>query len=359
MNSILLALCCNKIPVSLEDLLWKSSLLTDNIIPHDVMENYCSSRGDRNSFEVVGEISSAQQTTPSGKLNINTSKYAYMNAESRPNFSSFSFEIVKDKFKNGSFDDFISDLMIKLNKLRSIIYYKTCIDGGGLWSETTQIQLFIAYLFEKWYPYGSSHLNIAPANKDSLSINFEESEDRWGGKADLHCFKSLNVNEDINKSKATFEVKFPFDTKSFYHSKAIQPKQQLLGQSVDLSRNKPSENLYTLSYLTDIFAISVLYHIEGIAYLSERVAEPKPFCLRLLLMCCELTIEEWNRLIPNELNEVDLIDDNELSFSKKKIKPKVIILVVRNIASSLLSLMFLKFIMVLLIWMKRSIITEE
>ena len=68
-----------------------------------------------------------------------------------------------------------------------------------------------------------------------------------------------------NKAAATFEKKVPFadNGSRLHHSKALQPKQQLLGQAIGLLQELDDTNAHTLSYLTDIFAICVMYHVEG------------------------------------------------------------------------------------------------
>ena len=310
---------------SLEDLFQTSMMLTNTIIPSNVMENYCSGRA-RESTAAMAEIrSSTHKTTASGKKNLNKFKYADMDVTNRPKFVSWSIDeevlekMVKGKYTNGSCDDFMSDLIIQLNKLRSIIYFKKDRFSGNLWAETTRIQpmmqLFVTYLFKKWNVGETVPLNIAPANIDSLAIKLEELSTNWSGKTDLYCYN--NVSEgNIYESKAIIEMKVPFDPASLYHSKALQPKQQLLGQSVGLFKRKSNENSHTLSYLTDIFAISLLYHVKDVAYLSKRVTDPRAFCLRLLLMCCELTNEEWKQLLPVEPIDVDLKENEDENEEK-------------------------------------------
>ena len=56
-------------------------------------------------------------------------------------------------------------------------------------------------------------------------------------------------------------------------------------------------NASKLSFLTDLFALSVAYHVNGKVYLSRRVTDGKAFCLRLLLMCCNLSSDDWTKLI--------------------------------------------------------------
>ena len=317
-NSQLLQVIEGGMSESLEGLFQISTMLTNTIIPSNVMENYCSGR-PRESAAAMTEInSSTHKTTASGRKNLNKFKYADMDVTNRPKFVSWSIdekvleEIVKGKYANGSYDEFMLDLIKQLNKLRSIIYFKQKRFSGNLWAETRCIQpmmqLFVTYLFRKWNVGETVPLNIAPANIDTLTIKLEEFSVNWSGKTDLYCYN--NVSEgNIYESKAIIEMKVPFGRSSLHHSKALQPKQQLLGQSVGLFKRKSNENSHTLSYLTDIFAISLLYHVKDVAYLTKRVTDPRAFCLRLLLMCCVLTDEEWGQLLPVEQIDVDLKED--------------------------------------------------
>jgi hypothetical protein len=331
-------------PNSLEDLFHKSSNITDTDILFDLnLDNYCSGELGlvRDSFETTFEIttskSSTQKTTASGTKCLSKFQYADMDDYNRPKFVSWKIndhilkDIVKGKFTNGSFDDFLLDLTEQLDKLRSIIYCRYILCSKRLWNETTHIQpmmqLFITYLLKKWNVDENARLNVAPANLDKLSIKFSEVSINWSGKTDLYCF-SNDSEDDIYNSKAVFEMKVPFDRKSLFHSKALQSKQQLLGQSVGLFRKQPkTENRHTKSYLTDIFAISMLCYIKDVVYLAERVVDSKSFCLRLLLMCCELTNEEWEKLLPKDLCDVELdkdidehgdVDDRSLGNNEKK-----------------------------------------
>jgi hypothetical protein len=185
-----------------------------------------------------------------------------MNVDSRPKFKSRKIddvvleEIVKDKFIFGSFDNFLLHLTIQLDKLRSVIYYRNDV-YNSLWRETAHnqpmMQLFVTYLLKKW----NSPLNVT--NYESLSIGYNN----WVGKTDLYIF-SKESEGNIYESKAIIEMKVPFDSNSLYCSKALKSKQQLLGQSVGVLMNNP-KNHHSISYLTDIFAISMLFQIKGVA----------------------------------------------------------------------------------------------
>jgi hypothetical protein len=72
-------------------------------------------------------------------------------------------------------------------------------------------------------------------------------------------------------------------------------------------RQSPSASrIYNLLYLTDIFALAVMYHIEGKASLSKLVTDAKAFCLRLLLMCHKFSPDEWDTLILAGASVVDI-----------------------------------------------------
>ena len=99
------------------------------------------------------------------------------------------------------------------------------------------MQLFVTYVFQKWNVGNTSPLHVGPANIDSLVIDFKELSVAWRGKTDLYCFRD-GLDGKIYNSKAVIEMKVPFDSDSLFHSKALQPKQQLLGQSIGLFRKK-------------------------------------------------------------------------------------------------------------------------
>ena len=99
---------------------------------------------------------------------------------------------------------------------------------------------------------------------------------------------------------------------TLFKSKAVRPKQQLLGQAMGLRQMcKGHPPAYHISYLTDISALSVMYHLDRKACLSTRVSDAKAFCLRLLLMCCGLSHDELESLIPAEMTNVDLEEEDD------------------------------------------------
>jgi hypothetical protein len=154
-------------------------------------------------------------------------------------------------------------------------------------------------------------LAVGPANIAAMDIDFTLGPYSWTGRTDLWC--GPMSAPAINDSTANIEMKVPFDAKGgLYQSQALRPKQQLLGQAFGLWINKPSEKKYILSYLSDLFAISVLFYMEGFAYLSKRVVDPKSFCMRLLLICSDITIEEWRSLYTKNAIPVDLADGSSV-----------------------------------------------
>jgi len=170
------------------------------------------------------------------------------------------------------------------------------------------MQLFLNYTFKAWYGDSNDALEATAANSDLIQFSVIEpggNQVNWRGYSDLKCC-SRDDDCDINAATATVEMKVPFTT-SLYHSKALQPKQQLLGQAIGLMQQGNHER--TLSYLTDIFAISIMHYVGGAAHLSSRVTDAKSFCLRILLMCCKLSQNECTTLTARKVVLVDLTSD--------------------------------------------------
>jgi hypothetical protein len=318
------------LPLNLVDLLTSCNMLlrpiTDNI-----MARYISGRSSRDSTETVEEInnSSTQQTSVGGGKKINKFKYSSMSELSRPIFLSFDFDenalekLVQSKFltarQDTTFIILMTDLTLKLTHLRSIIYSIKWVDdvsSAAVWSENRIqciMELFLNYTLKAWYgdpttieataanaPVIENLIEFTVTNPDGIEVT-------WKGYSDLKCCHPGSPN--ICDAVATVEMKVPFANSDprLFHSKALQPKQQLLGQAIGLLQASSFD--HTLSYLTDIFAISVMYHIQGKAYLSKRVTDAKAFCLRLLLMCCEISSSEWDSLLSAGMGTVDLDDD--------------------------------------------------
>jgi hypothetical protein len=244
-----------------------------------------------------------------------------MSFTSRPEFLSFEFDekvlekIVASKFLSIEFDAVLIDLTMKLTQLRTIIYSINWVDGASdsaVWSEN-RIQcmmiLFLNYTFK-----ACNVLIVATAaNTDAIELkvtNQDNVEVEWNGYADLKC-SSPELSLDVFEAVATLEMKVPFNPSDprLYHSKALQPKQQLLGQAMGLLQS--SGRPYVISYLTDIVALSVMHHVKGKAYLSKRVTDAKAFCLRLLLMCCGLGTDEWADLLGQVDTTAVEIDDED------------------------------------------------
>jgi hypothetical protein len=127
----------------------------------------------------------------------------------------------------------------------------------------------------------------------------------WRGFADLKCGGD-DCYSDVRAAASTIEMKVPFETSGLWHSTALAPKQQLLGQAI--GRWHSSSNAYALSFLTDVFALAVMFYDGETAYLSRRVTGAKEVCLRLLLTFCEVKLEGDNllKLMERTPSEVDL-----------------------------------------------------
>ena len=302
--------------MTLGDLLASCNLLLDYDIPVNDLRDHCAHRNDRGSLLATAEIVSDQNTSAGGRKPLHKFKYKDLSPETRPDFLSFGFDDtileakVKSKLLFLDFDIVLQDLTSQLTQLRSIIYSIKKLEGlspTAVWNELKvqcMMMLFLNYTFAAC----GSVVRAKAAN--NLPIQLIDGFVTWEGMADLTC---SNVEEvTIEEATATLEIKVPFNQSSstLYKSKALQPKQQLLGQAMGLRQLKPSR-LYNLSYLTDIFALSVMYHVNGRAYLSTRVSDAKAVCLRLLLMCCNLTCDEWELLISTELTPVDIEDDDD------------------------------------------------
>jgi hypothetical protein len=251
-----------------------------------------------------------------------------MSLLTRPRFLSFEFnedklEELVIKFYNGNevqFQTFLTDLTARLTNLRRIIYSIKWVedaDPSAKWVEVRvqgMMQLFLNAAFDGWVTDSDEEAIVATAANSNL-IEFsvtdpDEQEVKWSGYSDLKCGLS---GSDILSFTANVEMKVPFTT-SLCHSKALKPKQQLLGQAIGLWKMTPTSDTpsHRLSFLTDVFALSVLYFNGKTAYLSKRVTSAREFCLRLLLMCCSLSEDMWENLVAEEGKlHVDLTDENE------------------------------------------------
>jgi hypothetical protein len=199
---------------------------------------------------------------------------------------------VASKLPSLDLDSVLLDLTEQLTMLRSIVYSIKCVQGvksTAVWNETRiqcMMALFLKYTFETCnvvMEVGAAGSGYDTAIEIKPTIH-DGSSEQWNGFADLKC--SLDWLTTIEYATATLDMKVPFNPSgnSLYRSRAVQPKQQLLSQAMGLLQK--SGRPYNLSYLSDIFALSVMYYTGEKAYLSERVTEVTAFCLRLLLMCC-------------------------------------------------------------------------
>lgn len=325
-----------QLPTSLRDLLESCSKLTEKDVPVNILNEYCSARNDRGSVNnAMTEInSSSLHKSNAGTRKINTFTYSSMSLLERPIFLSFEFneynleELVMKSY-NGSevqFQTFLTDLTVWLTGLRRIIYsikWVEDVDPSAKWAEIRvqgMMQLFLNAAFDGWFTNSDEGAILATAANSNL-IEFsvtdpDEQEVQWSGYSDLKCGL---LGSDILSSTANVEMKVPFTT-SLFHSKGLKPKQQLLGQTIGLWKMTPTSDTphHRLSFLTDVFALSVLYFNGKTAYLSKRVTSAREFCLRLLLMCCSLSEDTWENLMAEGGKmQVDLTDENEESEVRK------------------------------------------
>ena len=265
-------------------------------------------------------VSSTHNTSVGGRKPLNEFQYSCMHSSSQPHFASFKFNeseleaLVKSKLLSDDADDVLSELSTKLKQLRSIIYSIKWVDdiaSDAVWSETRIQCLMMLFLNHVFYTF-SVGLRAFAANKDEIEFRVKDQDDkqvRWKGYTDVKCCELSATN--INEAIATLEMKLPFNSSAssrLWKSKALLPKQQLLGQAMGLVQ---SNQAYHLSYLTDIFAVSVMYHSDAKFFLSERVTDAKSFCLRILLMLCgDLSTEQWDLLKTEEV-DIDRTDEDD------------------------------------------------
>lgn len=282
-------------------------------VPTNILETYISGRCDRQSISAMVETFSSTQKLSVNGNQLNRFRYTSIRIDARPPFLSFKFieerleSTVKSKFPSLDFDAVLDDLTLKLTCLRNIIYsikVIDCVCDCAVWNGLRlqcMMMLFLNYTFEVC----SVDLVAMATNNDEIELTVIDTgggEAIWKGETVLKC--SRQASTDISGATATLEMKVPSSKSGLYQSKALQPKQQLLGQPMGL-RSK-------LSYLTDIFSVCVMSHPNDRYYLSERVTDAKKFCLRLLLMCCgDFSSDDWIALMQDNTPLVDLYDEDD------------------------------------------------
>lgn len=303
------------LPLNLEEL-FKSCCSLVNKDCTQYLVQYCNGRGTRVSAAAVDEVCSKRSTTEvlseggTKTKKLGAFQYCTLPATLRPEFKSFIFveenlfDAVKGHYPREKFEDFLNNVSGKLVKLRAIIssiQWLPDISSTAVWKESRVqclLQLFIQDFMQSWFG-GHTGLDAHAANRNPIELNIEPTNTCWKGYSDLKICTS--VSTDINDAAAVIEVKVPFAPSDprLYHSKALQPKQQVLGQAMGLlqqnQQSPPRQDI--LCYLTDVMAISVLYYYNNgekkCAYLSQRVTDAREFCLRLALVCCNFTHGEW------------------------------------------------------------------
>ena len=286
-----------------------------------ILERYCQVTSERQSAAAIEDFVSSSRISSTGSAKVlNKCKYMDLSPNSRPVFLYFDFNevaletLLSLKFPSLALSDVLSDLTDKLTQLRSIIHSITWVDGvsdDARWSES-RIQCMMMLFLNHTLKVCADHMEATAANADEiyLRLDYDGTTVTWNGHADLKCCNCQKTDND--EADATFEMKVPFGRDGLYRSQAPQPKQQLLGQAMGLRQASSASRIYNLLYLTDIFALSVMYYIEGKAYLSKCVTDAKAFCLRLLLMCHNFSPDEWNTLILAGASAVDIemVDSN-------------------------------------------------
>jgi hypothetical protein len=296
-------------------------------MPEAFLPGYCSVCSDRQSIETIECIvSTVQGTSAGGTKVLNKFRYNSISHSHRPEFLSFKFddrileEILAPKFPSIDFQRVLDELTQKLIKLRCIIYSSKWVHGCPLLIESRAqciMQLFLADVFLACAP----SMEVTAANGDVIDLTVtthDKSLVNWSGSTDLKC--SQIGSTSIKEATATLEMKVPFNRGGLYSTTAMQPKQQLLGYAMGLKELDKSCP-FKLSYLTDFFAISVMHYVENKAYISERVTGAKEYCLRLLLMCCDLSSGEWTQLLGVDAHPIALEDINDTVPPPSNIDP--------------------------------------
>lgn len=337
---ILNGLYFRDMPTTLENFLrdYDSLTVSDHSIPVATMNLYCSGRSNQTSLQTVTEIgSSTAKTSAGGTKPLNQFRLMSM-SDDRPGLVLLPFDenslydLVRSKCPDPKdrFDTFLSDLTTNLTKIRNIIYSIKVVDGVSKtfsWREDKvqcMMSLFLNYMFTEWDR--ENNLLATAANGCMISLSVNSGSLTYRGSTDLMCH--LPRSPSVFSAAAIVEMKVPFGTgpSVLFHSKAISPKQQVLGQAMALlasqvplsEEEEGAPRTRCLCYLTDMVALSVLYYVPGKGYLSERVTDAKAFCLRLLLMCCDLSKEEWSRLLPAGPNEeaVDVSEEGDVDIGQ-------------------------------------------
>jgi hypothetical protein len=318
-----------KMPLTLEEVLKKSNELIHRK-PDLNVETYCKARNTRNSVEVVSEMSSGHSAI--GPLKFTKFKLSAMPSSQRPILRSFAHNahklenIVKKKFSGDDFAAFMSDLETKLDEVRAIVFSISWVEGtfdNAVWPESRLqmlLQLFLDYMFKAWFGETSSTLLRASSATD-YDIQLTVQSDSGGEDVEYagHSDIRVDMNSGANSfPENTVELKVAFGTGNsrLYHSEASPAKQQFLCQSMGLLQM--SGKSCSLSYLTDLMAISVLHLrtgdenlMAGQAHLSKRVTDGRQYCLLLLLMCFEVRESDWTSLGADHNSLLVVLDDEE------------------------------------------------
>ena len=296
------ALSCLELPATLTLFIASFDLVKDTL-PADELATYCNSQTNRDSTAVVESIASSTRVTSDNVRNqLSAFQFSSILIQNQPELFSFQFtevylkHVVMSKLSQlQDFESVLLGLVQKLSRVRCLIY--AVYMANNLENVKELRAQCMMYLFlEDIFRTCEIAMRASAAQGDDIVLNVDTDSDEIitiNGFTDLKCCP--NRSTDIRDAIATIEMKRPFSKKGLYKTPAFQPKQQFIGQALALMQMAPDAS--KLSFLTDVFALSVAYHVNGKVYLSRRVTDGKAFCLRLLLMCCNLSSDDWTKLI--------------------------------------------------------------
>lgn len=236
-------------------------------IPVDELTTYCASSIDRKTSAAVELIASRTCLTYDHAANqLQNFKYSSISVEARPVLLSFEFNevdlqnVVRTKLPpTQSVDNVLFELEQKLSRVRHMIYAYHKTPGVSSIPEFRIQRIMFLFVQEIFRTCGIP-MEASAANNDTIGLNVSTNGGNlhWSGFTDLKCCHT--GSNSIGNAVATIEMRRPFIKKGLFHTSALQPKQQLIGQALALMQMGPCD--HKLSFLTDIFAVSVMHHVE-------------------------------------------------------------------------------------------------
>jgi hypothetical protein len=304
------ALTCLVLPAPLNRFIASFDLVNETL-PADVLATYCTSQTDRDSTAAVALIESSTHVTSNNVRNqLSAFKFSSISKPKRPELFSFEFtevnlrNVVMSKLTQlRDIESVLLGLVQSLSRVRCLIY---AVHMANDLENVRELRAqCIMYLFlEDIFRTCSIAMEVSTAQGDNIELNVDTDSGEIipiTGFTDLKCYPTGSTS--ILDAIATIEMTRPFSKSGLYKTPAFQPKQQFIGQALALMQMAPCA--CKLSFLTDVFALSVVYHANGKVYLSRRVTDGTAFCLRLLLMCCNLSSDDWAGLIQAHCVAID------------------------------------------------------